>query len=272
MSILIGTSIATVSVPCRVLSLCTDGHVQTIVSLAGCNPFKANWEPTLPGAKCIDKENFFRYGSVPNIVTDLAMLIIPIPVVWGLKASTRMKIGLTITFVIGSMGLITSIIRLTTFFRVNSFADTTYAASELEIWTQVEPGIYLIAACLATYRPLLERLGPGRWKGRATEAEKSGYISHRGTGYRSRASKLSKGDTTTDDSMDDGIPLKVKSAATGGVRDLGYQREGFHKLSDASTGGDITVRTDITVNQRERRQEPWDHPAPAQQTFYTHHP
>lgn len=43
------------------------------------------------------------------------------------------------------------------FKNTNSFTDATFNAVELIIWTVCEPGIYLIAACIMVYRPLLEK-------------------------------------------------------------------------------------------------------------------
>ena len=78
-------------------------EISTVVTnLAACRPFAANWEPTMLGAHCINKENFFRWGSFPNIVTDIIMLGLPVRVVWSLHTTTRLKIGLTITFLVGS--------------------------------------------------------------------------------------------------------------------------------------------------------------------------
>jgi hypothetical protein len=53
-------------------------------------------------------------------------------------------------------------LRFSGFFNTNSFVDSTWAAVELIIWTEVEPGVCLICACLPIYRPLLERMGIGR--------------------------------------------------------------------------------------------------------------
>lgn len=47
------------------------------------------------------------------------------------------------------------------FFRDNAVTDGTYASANLMIMTCVEPGIYLIAACLVTLRPLLQRIFKG---------------------------------------------------------------------------------------------------------------
>ncbi|KAJ6014791.1 hypothetical protein N7540_009382 [Penicillium herquei] len=45
-----------------------------------CRPFAASWDPTIPGAKCLSLRACYTYGSVPNIVTDVVMLLLPMPV------------------------------------------------------------------------------------------------------------------------------------------------------------------------------------------------
>ncbi len=74
-----------------------------IAALAECRPFVANWNPEFPGAHCINKLAFYRYGSIPNILTDIAMLILPMKVLLNLQVSTRLKIGLIATFAVGSV-------------------------------------------------------------------------------------------------------------------------------------------------------------------------
>lgn len=51
-------------------------------------------------------------------------------------------------------GVITSIIRLVYFWNIDGQADVTWAAVRLGQITIAEPGVYLIAACLPTYRSL----------------------------------------------------------------------------------------------------------------------
>ena len=72
-------------------------------TLAACHPFAANWNLDLPDAHCVNKEALFRYGSLPNIITDGVMLVLPLRVTWNLQTTTRLKVGLTITFLIGSL-------------------------------------------------------------------------------------------------------------------------------------------------------------------------
>lgn len=75
----------------------------TATSLAACKPFEANYNPTLPKAKCINKESFFIWTSIPNIVTDVVMLVLPLPIVWNLHNTRRIKAALTFTFLVGSL-------------------------------------------------------------------------------------------------------------------------------------------------------------------------
>ncbi|TVY80878.1 hypothetical protein LSUE1_G005420 [Lachnellula suecica] len=125
-----------------------------IVSMNMCRPFEHNWNKNMAG-HCLDEVAFDRWGSFPNIVTDIVIMVVPMPIVWRLQASTRMKIGLTILFLTGSLGLATSIVRFISFFRGDVIRDGTWSSVDLMIWTVVEPAVYLIAACLPTYRPLL---------------------------------------------------------------------------------------------------------------------
>lgn len=67
-----------------------------------CIPLNALWNPKIQG-RCIDKNAWYRWATLMNIVTDIIMLVVPLPVIWKIKCSTRTKIGLTITFGVGSV-------------------------------------------------------------------------------------------------------------------------------------------------------------------------
>lgn len=77
--------------------------VIVVMALNLCHPFEANWNPFMPGATCMDQQAFYTYASLPNIITDVAMLILPMPVVWKLQASKKVKMGLVATFLLGSL-------------------------------------------------------------------------------------------------------------------------------------------------------------------------
>ena len=68
-----------------------------------CMPFDFNWDKTNPNGKCFNLQVFANSSSVPNIVTDLAVLILPLRMVWCLKISVGRKIGLLLIFLTGSV-------------------------------------------------------------------------------------------------------------------------------------------------------------------------
>ncbi|KUI66311.1 hypothetical protein VM1G_01527 [Cytospora mali] len=132
----------------------------SVANLAACTPFSASWGSSEEqAAGCFDKEKLYIWASFPNIITDVILLVLPLPITWKLNTTKRLKVALTFTFLIGSIGLISSVLRFVSFSSNNSFIDPTWHAVELIIWTIAEPGIYLVAACLMTYRPLVDRFG-----------------------------------------------------------------------------------------------------------------
>ena len=57
----------------------------------------------MPGGHCNNIEAHFIYASIPNIVTDVAMILLPIPVVWNLHVPRHVKLGLVMTFLVAGM-------------------------------------------------------------------------------------------------------------------------------------------------------------------------
>lgn len=46
---------------------------------------------------------YYIGAAVPNVATDLAMLIMPLPYVWDLKISMKRKIGVCLFFFFGGL-------------------------------------------------------------------------------------------------------------------------------------------------------------------------
>ncbi|KAF2252600.1 hypothetical protein BU26DRAFT_394231, partial [Trematosphaeria pertusa] len=126
----------------------------TVASCFQCTPFAYNWDKTIPGGKCFNVIAFAYSSSVPNIVTDVAVLFLPIRTVLDLKVSIGRRIGLLLIFLTGSIGIIASIIRTVVFARTDPLVDITFTNTALVNWTIIEPGMYLLAACALSFKPL----------------------------------------------------------------------------------------------------------------------
>ncbi|PQE28883.1 integral membrane protein [Rutstroemia sp. NJR-2017a BBW] len=131
----------------------------TLVSIFECKPVAFFWDKTIPNGRCpVNSTKFYLWASLPNIITDVMMLILPQPSIWKLHTSRSVKLGISFTFFTGTVltvsGLIASILRFSQFAQTNPFADGTWASVPLERYTIMEPSMYLLASCLPSTRPL----------------------------------------------------------------------------------------------------------------------
>ncbi|KAL4902753.1 hypothetical protein BDW74DRAFT_157519 [Aspergillus multicolor] len=150
-----------------------------------CSPIQYIWDKSIPGGSCFNQQAFYRYVSPPNIATDAAILVMPMPLVWGLQTRWTQKLALTGVFMLGGLGLVTSILRMVIFFQESALTDPTWTSVNLGIWTVLEGGIIIVAACLPSIWPLLVRFLPGKMRG--VQRMRDGAV--RGTRY-ARASSL----------------------------------------------------------------------------------
>ncbi|KAI4161206.1 MAG: hypothetical protein LQ342_005102 [Letrouitia transgressa] len=75
----------------------------TVATCLMCIPLNYLWDRTIPGGHCINIDAFYCWSGLFNVVTDIAMLVLPLPVIWKLNTSRNIKVGLTILFATGSV-------------------------------------------------------------------------------------------------------------------------------------------------------------------------
>ncbi|KAM0800100.1 hypothetical protein BDR22DRAFT_852859 [Usnea florida] len=127
-----------------------------------CVPVEAFWE--IHGnnmfhntATCMNTITFSIGTGVSNLLTDIIVLSLPIPMVWSLKQNRTQKITMTGIFLLGFFVCATSIVRTVKLVSVGH-QDPTYSLTSVFIWTSVEPSVGIISACLPILRPLF-----GHW-------------------------------------------------------------------------------------------------------------
>ncbi|KAF4331543.1 integral membrane protein [Fusarium beomiforme] len=95
-----------------------------VVSVFMCVPIRKFWVPSLPGF-CVDKRALWFTNSSLHIITDIAIIIIPMPELSRLNLPRGQKIALLLVFACGFFACATSIIRLHTLIQVSSGKDLT---------------------------------------------------------------------------------------------------------------------------------------------------
>lgn len=79
-------------------------YVTTLfTSFLKCQPLAYSWDKSIPDGHCINVNEYYRWITFPNIFIDAVILLLPLPVIWRLHISKSQKIGLTVTFLTGSM-------------------------------------------------------------------------------------------------------------------------------------------------------------------------
>jgi hypothetical protein len=95
-------------------------------SIFQCVPIAANWDPTIPDARCIDYGGKVLIATnTVTIVTDLVMILLPVPMVWRLNMSAAKRRGVVLTFLAGGGACVVSITRSAFVLKVGNSADAS---------------------------------------------------------------------------------------------------------------------------------------------------
>ena len=76
--------------------------IVVIVIIFHCQPIARFWDPSIPGT-CIDELAWARYVSVPNILSDAALMVLPLPSIWKIQISWQQRLGLSTIFILGGL-------------------------------------------------------------------------------------------------------------------------------------------------------------------------
>jgi len=118
-----------------------------------CIPVSKFWNPTLAG-HCFNFQALWFSNASINIVTDLTLIILPIPVISSLHLPRKQKVGIWLILAIGSSVFIASIIRLKSLLIFSVSQDRSWDSLNPGVWSYVECNLAIFCACLPCLRPL----------------------------------------------------------------------------------------------------------------------
>jgi hypothetical protein len=259
----IATCLVKVSILCFYISIFTMPRIRSAVyvvltltvallavvilqSFLLCRPFAYTWDKSIEGGVCGSSRKAYLSVAIVNLVIDLAIVFLPMPVLWTLKMTSKKK--LAITFILG-LGLV---ICALTAARIESVLaldplDFTYTMVPDLILGALEVELGIVNACLPILRPLFSRFFGSKsrfasgWtrKSKNDSAHKSGVSSmpHSSVSASRRFQPLGDDDTIPLDQVDDYSGSRQKS---------GYDVEAH---SSQWPMGGVTVTKDIYVRR-----------------------
>lgn len=75
---------------------------QIIAGWLQCRPISYVWKLTGTGS-CFELFLYYRVCGILNIIGDIAIMVLPVHVIWILQTSTSRKIGIAVVFLSGSL-------------------------------------------------------------------------------------------------------------------------------------------------------------------------
>ncbi|EGE85629.1 integral membrane protein [Blastomyces dermatitidis ATCC 18188] len=149
-----------------------------------CSPVHAFWDRSVPHRCIKNLANWLSYALI-NILTDVAILILPIRQVMHLQLRRNDKIAVIFVFALGGFVCITSIIRTTVIAKGSEVYDITWSPIPVSIWSTIEINTGIICACLPMIRQPLSILFPSLFS--SSERSGSKQPSSRANNLRNRS-------------------------------------------------------------------------------------
>ncbi|KGO42423.1 hypothetical protein PEX1_067790 [Penicillium expansum] len=138
---------------------------------------RKSWNIRVPG-KCLPVGGLFYGLAIYTIITDVIIIVLPIPLLLGLNIKLAQKAGVVCLFLLGLFTTVCSIMRLTQIQRV-AFGDGN--STMLVLWGTIEFNVGNIVTCIPYLAPLLK----GFVRGIASSGDKSKqfYYDSQGRSY-----------------------------------------------------------------------------------------
>ncbi|KAI1416668.1 hypothetical protein F5Y13DRAFT_186284 [Hypoxylon sp. FL1857] len=134
--------------------------------ICACVPPKKYWHPEIDGTCENDYTNFglLLAGLLLDVITDLMILLLPMPIIWNLQLNRKKMLGLVGAFATGYITWVTSLGRLASYIMTKPHLGdpdiSWYSITELA-WSLSEIAVSVLSICIPSWLYLLKRLSRG---------------------------------------------------------------------------------------------------------------
>ncbi|KAI1465122.1 uncharacterized protein F4812DRAFT_461964 [Daldinia caldariorum] len=118
-----------------------------------CRPFAYNWDRSIEGGVCGDPTVSWAVTGVLNMISDIIILIMPMPYLLRLELAWEKRLQLMVIFGILVLPCIVSVARIAEMIMMD-FNDITFSSPHTILLSSLEPCLSVMASCAMTMRPL----------------------------------------------------------------------------------------------------------------------
>lgn len=160
------------------------GFALMMFTIFQCQPPSAAWAFPIPEvANCTDVVTIYLSSAPLNLITDFALLFLPLPILTAMRLPKKQKIILVITFSFGAFVAAVDVIRIvylqsaaqtrleelhattdssgdSSTARRQEYVDFSYYASLSFMWSVVEVNVGIMCACVPGLKPLVSKFLP----------------------------------------------------------------------------------------------------------------
>ena len=197
-----------------------------IFTVFQCDPVGAAFvTPRPPNSHCTDIITIYLSSTPLNIITDLALLFLPMPILTSMRLPKKQKIILLITFSTGIFVAAVDVVRLVylqsasskrlaqitdgargNFPTTDKTTDFSWYSSFSFMWSGIEVNLGIMVACVPGLKPLVSRYLPRMLRDRGDPASKNNSVSHPSDQVEMRAPISPPPVTSQDDRVDSAQP------------------------------------------------------------------
>lgn len=169
------------------------GLALTLLNVFQCRPVGAVLDLYIPdGGYCIDIVTIYLSSAPLNIITDFAILFLPLPILTSMRMPTKQKIILIITFSFGAFAAAVDVVRISALqsaaqTRIEDISSSsqgigtggTSQSEDLDIswyaafsfmWSIIEVNVGIMCGCVPALKPLASRFLPRLLRDSADDA------------------------------------------------------------------------------------------------------
>lgn len=156
------------------------GAALTVLNIVQCRPIAAAFvNPVPPGAHCTDIVTLYLSSAPLNIITDLATLFLPMPILTSMRLPRKQKTILVVTFGFGVFAAAVDVVRIAYLqsaatnrlrdiqqhiesddSRDYEQSDFSWYASLSFLWSTIEVNVGICCGCVPALKPLVSRFLP----------------------------------------------------------------------------------------------------------------
>nr|XP_036584369.1 uncharacterized protein CTRU02_05444 [Colletotrichum truncatum]KAF6793887.1 hypothetical protein CTRU02_05444 [Colletotrichum truncatum] len=126
-----------------------------------CRPIAKSWDPRITNGACINGATLYIATAVANIISDVFVLVLPIqPLIKLQLKRRRQKIGLVALFAVGSLTVVTSVVRFFLLLDMLRSLDQSWAISWASVWIIIEANLLIICAAFPTLKKFIRHVAP----------------------------------------------------------------------------------------------------------------